>query len=83
LKEAYRPEASFKKAVQTLANAALAERMWEDLDKFQKLGLDALTPEVRKELIAAYSQFKHPLSVEIIDWLNDKYTVGREIFAGT
>lgn len=80
LKEKYNPEISFKKAVRSLANDELAKQMYLDIEKFQKLGLDQLTPEMRSDLIATYAKFNHPIVGEIIDWLNDKYTVTREVF---
>jgi hyaluronoglucosaminidase len=82
LKDAYCPETSFKQAVSAIASPALADQLWKDLDKFQQLGLDALTPEMRKGLIATYAQFHHPLTAELIDWLNDKYTVTKDAFVG-
>lgn len=80
LGDRYIPEESFKNAATALANIELAEQMFMDLDKFHKQGLDNLSPEMRKDLIAVYAKFKHPCATEIIDWLNDRYTVTRDVF---
>lgn len=80
LKEAYVPEKSFKQAVSAIANPALADQLWNDLENFEQLGLDALAPEKKAELIATYEKLNHPLTAEITDWLKDKYTVTRDVF---
>lgn len=80
LKAAYSPEKAFMEAATTVAGPALAGRLWKDLDKLQQLGLDALTPEAKQELIAAYGQFRHPLAEEIVEWLEGKYSVTRDVF---
>jgi hyaluronoglucosaminidase len=80
LAENYHPELAFKKAVAYLANDRLANQMSADIEKFQKLGLDQLPPESRRELADIYAQFNHPIANEIIQWLNDKYTVTRDVF---
>lgn len=80
LNENYNPNYSFINAATVLSNAELADRMFHDLEKFHKLGLDNLSIEVRQELISIYAQYQHPFATEIIDWLNDKYTVSRDVF---
>lgn len=80
LNDNYNPEVSFKNAVSKLSNPILAQIMFNDLEKFHKLGLDNLSNETKIELIGRYQQHQHPFSLEIIDWLNDLYTVTRDVF---
>lgn len=80
LNDNYNPEVSFKNAVAKLSNPTLAQLMFDDLEKFHKLGLDNLSNETKRELIEKYQQHQHPFSLEIIDWLNDLYTVTRDVF---
>lgn len=82
----YNPQKVFLEALQQLcgqfmhrkdstvnSNKNLAQLIADDIDNFQTLGLDKLNHAKRQQMILQYQPFDCPYSIEIIDWLSEKY----------
>ena len=76
----YVPEAAFTQAAAQVCGDSLARRLRADLSAFQKQGLDRLSESDKAQMIARYSEYSHPCANEVVDWLQGKYAVTREVF---
>ena len=45
-------------------------------------GRDRMDPEVRDRLRGRYAAFDHPAAREIVDWLDGKWVMTRDMMAG-
>ena len=84
---AYKPDMAFLEAAQTVTCRELARRLEKDLPAFMDRGLDRLTGGERaalKEVYRPYLDSRENLTGkaarEVIDWLDDRYTVTKDLF---
>jgi hyaluronoglucosaminidase len=84
---AYCPEAAFLKAAEAVTCRAMAMRLEKDLPNFMDLGLDKLSNEDKATMKEAYRPYlsskENRSSVaarEVIDWLDGRYTVTKDLF---
>jgi hypothetical protein len=84
---AYRPEEAFLKAAEIVTCPEMARRLESDLPNFMDQGLDRLTPDERAKMMAAYKPYLERsgnwtsrAAQEIVDWLNGRYTVTKDLF---
>jgi hyaluronoglucosaminidase len=64
---------SFARACDTLCPPALSRALQEDVERFQKHGLDALDAATRQQLLHKYEGFTHPMAEEVCGWLRGEY----------
>ena len=80
----YSPAATFLRAAEEVGTHDFAVRLAADLDLFATRGFELLSPAEKQELVRTYSEFLNskagPAASEIIDWLNGRSIVGREVF---
>jgi hypothetical protein len=55
-------------------STGLADLLDRDMDRFQEVGLDGLTPEERSRLASEYAALGEPAAVEVAAWLRGEYT---------
>lgn len=67
------PPADCAPEIQELAPAELAELLIRDAQRFALVGLDGIAEADRADILRQYSQWKDPMAIEIVDWLNGKY----------
>jgi hypothetical protein len=84
---AYRPEEAFLKAAEIVTCREMARQLEKDLPDFMDRGLDQFTEADRGRLKDAYTPYldareNHASSAarEVIDWLNGRYTVSKDLF---
>lgn len=84
---AYCPEAAFLKAAETVTCREMALQLEKDLPNFMDLGLDKLTAEEIAKMKAAYAPYLSSgenrsavAAREVIDWLDGRYTVTKDLF---
>lgn len=78
LPEMYNPEADTKKTtldtINSLCHRDLAEIIYEDLEIFQKKGLEMISEDERNTLIEKYRNFEaSPYAKEVLKWLGGDY----------
>jgi hypothetical protein len=85
--DVYRPEEAFLEAAELITCREMAKQLENDLPNFMDRGLDQLNAEERgrmKEVYKPYLDSKVNLTGaaarEITDWLNDRYTVTKDLF---
>jgi hyaluronoglucosaminidase len=66
--------ASFADTCNELCPPALSQALQQDVAKFQTIGLDALDPASKNELLRKYEGFKHPMAEEVCAWLQGEFT---------
>ena len=83
----YEPAAAFLEAAQTVTCRELALRLEKDTADFMDRGLDIITPGERAAFKEAYSRFldsRENLTAkaakEVLDWLDGRYTVTKDLF---
>jgi len=72
------PELAFREALLHECPLDLAEFILQYETDFNQEGLDKISQDKNEKMITFLSQARHPVAVEILDWLNGKYTVGSE-----
>ncbi len=76
----YAPGLAFTQASTEVLGAAFAAAIAEDLETLQLVGLEKMTDARKAALRAQYSAFlPHPAAREILDWLDGRYEVSREL----
>ena len=87
LGEAYKPAEAFLEAAQTITCREMALRLEKDIPDFMDRGLDKFTAEERAALKEAYGPYLDSsenrtakAAREIIDWLDGRYTVTKDLF---
>lgn len=85
--DAYNPVRAFLEAAQTVTCPDLARQLEKDIPAFMDRGLDALEAGEKTELKDAYRAYlgsRENLTAkaarEVIDWLNGRYTVTKDLF---
>jgi hypothetical protein len=84
---AYSPGQAFLQAAEIVTCPAMAFQLEKNLPDFMDKGLDVLTAEEKRLLKEIYStylvspaNFTAQAAQEIIDWLEGRYTVTRDLF---
>jgi len=84
---AYSPDQAFLKAAEMVTCKEMAVQLEKDLPAFMDRGLDQLNPEDRARLKDSYKPYlgsranwTDKAAREITDWLNDRYTVTKDLF---
>jgi len=84
---AYRPDEAFLKAAEIVTCPEMAIQLESDLPNFMDLGLDRLAAAERAKMKDAYTPYlasavnrTSGAAREIIDWLDDRYTVTKDLF---
>jgi len=85
--EAYNPAEAFLESAQTVTCVELARQLEKNLSDFMDRGLDLLPAEERLALKEAYRPYLDSregrtakAAREVIDWLEDRYTVTKDLF---
>lgn len=74
-RSAYDPDRSFAAACDALCGAELGGMIVDDLDLFQRTGLEQMTPEERNAATQRYHAFEgNPYAEEILGWLRGDYS---------
>ncbi|OGS06806.1 MAG: hypothetical protein A2270_11565 [Elusimicrobia bacterium RIFOXYA12_FULL_51_18] len=83
----YRPEEAFLKAAEIVTCGEMALQLEKNLPDFMDRGLDQLTDTERAGMSAVYAPYLASgvnwtagAAREIIDWLNGRYTVTKDLF---
>jgi len=66
---------AFREAARSLAGPELASMLEEDLHALQDLGIDQLDATQRERLRQRYLGVDHPMSAEVVRWLDGEYRV--------
>ncbi len=83
----YRPQTAFLSAAESVADSDFARQLEKDIPAFMDMGLDGMAQEEKERLKTVYLPYlasKHNYTVqaaqEIIDWLDGRYNVTKDIF---
>ena len=76
--DALESEVAFKKAITKLCPKALEEIILNNRETFLNEGLDKINDTDKISLLEKLKLINHPISSEIINWLNGEYNVGSE-----
>ena len=84
---AYAPDTAFREAAETVTCREMAARLEKDPPDFMDRGLDQLTDDERARLKDVYKGYLNSgenstagAAREVIDWLNGRYTVTKDLF---
>lgn len=69
-------------ALNEICSSGLAAQIQRDLGLMKNVGLEQLDDRVRDQLITAYSQFKEPCALDVLDWLQGHYRFDPECLTG-
>lgn len=81
-RQAYRADQALRKALMASCEEVLAERLLEDREVFQRVGLEAVSDSDRTEMLAFYTAFSNPLAVEVVAWLHGAYRFDSDCLTG-
>lgn len=82
LRDDYDPDVFWRTALPELVGAPLATLLRRDVELLQLRGLDAISPEQRRQLADEYRCIDHPAATELVDWLGEGYRFDPECLTG-
>jgi hypothetical protein len=82
LGEDYDYGAALAVAAREVLGPGLSDLVRRHLMLLNDTGRDRMDPEVRERLRGRYAAFEHPAAREIVDWLDGKWVMTRDMMAG-